>query len=148
MIDEHSHINVSLCSITSGPTYTHTSGGYSTTIDYVTANSDAFRGISNCSTLEEHSLNTPITCSLNLPHIRASPMPIIPRNDLDCSTAVKERKVLLYSNTTDDAVRSLLSKFYSSIDYLNQDILSIAQYLQSSANMHIPAKRKIPWQGS
>ena len=76
------------------------------------------RGISNCSTLEAHSLNTPITCSLNLPYIQASPMPIIPRNDLDCSTAVKEHKVLLYSNTTDDAVRPLLSKDYSSIDYL------------------------------
>ena len=105
-------------------------------------------GISNCSTLEEHSPNTPITCSLNLPHIRASSMPSIPRNDLDCSTAVKERKVLLYSNTTDDAVRPLLSKDYSSIDYLNQDILSIAQNLQSSANMHIPAKRKKLRQGS
>ena len=95
-------------------------------------------GIPNCSTLEEHSLNMPITCSL----------PSIPSNDLDCSTAVKECKVLLYSNTTDDAVRPLLSKDYSSIDYLNQDTLSIAQNLQSSANMHIPAKKKKPRQGS
>ena len=69
-------------------------------------------------------------------------MPIFPRSDLDWPTAVKERKVLLYSEASDDAVRPLLSKDYSSIDDLNQDILSIAQNLQSSANIHIPAKRK------
>ena len=64
MIDEHSLINVSLCSLASGPTYTYTSGGNSTTIDYIISNSDldAFRGISNCSTLEEHSLNTSTIC--------------------------------------------------------------------------------------
>ena len=141
MIDEHSLINVSLCSIASGPTHTYTSGGYSTTIDYIISNSDAFWGISNCSTLKEHPLNTsdhlPITCSLNLTHIRVSPMPIFPRSNLDWSTAVKECKVLLYSNATDDAVRPLLSKGYSSIEDLNQDILLIAQNLQSCANMHI-----------
>ena len=41
-------------------------------------------------------------------------------------------------------MRPLLSKDYSSIDDLNQDILSIAQTLQSSAIMHIPAKKKKP----
>ena len=71
-------------------------------------------------------------------------MPIFPRSDLDWSTAVKDRKVLLYSKASDDAVRPLLSKDYSSIDALNQDILSIAQNLQSSANMHIPGMRKRP----
>ena len=71
-------------------------------------------------------------------------MPLFPSNDLDWSIAVKEHSVLLYSNASDDAVRPLLSKDYSSIEDLNQDILSIAQTLQSSANMHIPAKKKKP----
>ena len=101
-----------------------TPSGHSTIIDYIISNSDAFRGISSCSTLEEHSLNTsdhlPISCSLNLTHIRVPPMPLFPSNDLDCSTAVKEHSVLLYSNASDDAVRPLLSKDYSSIDDLNQ----------------------------
>ena len=69
-------------------------------------------------------------------------MPIFPRSDLDWFTAVKDRKVLLYSKASDNAERLLLSKDYSSIDDLNQDILSIAQNLQSSANMHIPGMRK------
>ena len=120
-----------------------TSGGNSTIIDYIILNSDAFRGISSCSTLEEHCLNTsdhlPISCSLNLTHIRVPPMPLFPSNYLGWSTAVKEHSVLLYSNASDDAVRPLLSKDYSSIDDLNQDILSIAQTLQFSANMHILA---------
>ena len=51
-------INASLCSIASGPTYTYISGGNATIIDYIISNSDAFREISSCSTLEEHSLNT------------------------------------------------------------------------------------------
>lgn len=71
-------------------------------------------------------------------------MTIFPRSNLDWSTAVKDGKVLLYSNASDDAVRPLLSKDYSSIDDLNQDILSTAQNLQSSANMHIPVMRKRP----
>ena len=41
-------------------------------------------------------------------------------------------------------MRPLLVKDCSSINDLNQDILSIAQNLQSSANTHIPAKRKKP----
>ena len=53
LIDEHSLINASLCCIASGPTYTYTSGGNSTIIDYIISNSDTFRGISSCSTLEE-----------------------------------------------------------------------------------------------
>ena len=73
MIDEHFLINASLCSIAFGPTYTYTSGGNSTIIVYIISNSDAFTGISSCSTLKEHSLNTsdhlPISCSLNLTHI-------------------------------------------------------------------------------
>ena len=71
-------------------------------------------------------------------------MTIFPRSNLDWSTAVKDGKVLLYSNASDDAVRPLLSKDYSSIDDLNQDILSTAQNLQSSTNMHIPVMRKRP----
>ena len=71
-------------------------------------------------------------------------MTIFPRSNLDWSTAVKDGKVLLYSNASDDAVRPLLSKDYSSIDDLNQDILSTAQNVQSSANMHIPVMRKRP----
>ena len=71
-------------------------------------------------------------------------MPLFPSNNLNWSTVVKEHSVLLYSNASDDAVRPLLSKDYSSIDDINQDILSIAQTLQSSANMHIPAKIKKP----
>ena len=67
-------------------------------------------------------------------------MPLFPSNDLDSSTAVKEHSVLLYSNASNDAVRPLLSMH----DDLNQDILSIAQTLQSSANMHILAKIKKP----
>ena len=145
MIDEHSLINASLCSIASGPTYTYTSGGNSTIIDYIVSNADAFREISSCSTLEEHFLNTSdhllISWSLNLTHIRVPPMPLFPSNDLDWSTAVKEHSVLLYSNASDDAVRPLLSKDYSSINDLNQDILL---NVQSSANMHIPAKIKKP----
>ena len=71
-------------------------------------------------------------------------MTIFPRSNLDWSTAVKDGKVLLYSNASDDAVRPLLSKDYSSIVDLNQDILSTAQNQQSSANMHIPVMRKRP----
>ena len=111
MLDEHVHalINASLCSIASGPSYTYTSGGNSTTIDYIISNSDAFRGISSCSTLEEHALNTSdhlsITFSLNLTHIRAPPSPIIPSSDIDWSRAVKEGNILLYSKACDEAVR-------------------------------------------
>ena len=110
MMDEHSLINVSLCSIASGPTYTYTSGNNTTTIDYIISNSDAFRGIASCSILEEHPLNTsdhlPITCSLNLSHIRTPSAPISSSSNLDWSTAVKECIVPLYSKASDDAVGS------------------------------------------
>ena len=58
IISEHNLSNVSLGSLSSGATYTYSSGVNTSTIDYVLANQDAFKGISSCVTLEDHPLNS------------------------------------------------------------------------------------------
>ena len=70
IISDSNLSNVSLGSLSSGSTYTYSSGKHKSIIDYVLANQDALRGISSCVTLEENPLNfsdhLPIKCSINL----------------------------------------------------------------------------------
>ena len=106
--------NASLVCLSSGPGYTYSSGGRFTTIDYVLTNQDGTRGISSCSTLEDHPLNTsdhlPILCTLDVTHLRVEPAPVFPSIHLDWSKAVKAQDIHLYSNAIDDIVRPLLGK--------------------------------------
>ena len=56
LIDNHNLYNISLGCLSSGPTYTYSSGGNFTTVDYILTNSDGSRGVSSCSV--DHPLNT------------------------------------------------------------------------------------------
>ena len=58
LISERNLHNVSLGSLSSGPSYTYSSGENFSTIDFAIANLDALRGILSCVTLEDHPLNT------------------------------------------------------------------------------------------
>ena len=115
-------------------------------VDFVISNSDAFRGLTTCLTVDEHPLNTsdhlPISYVLDLTHVRDPPKSAIPSDSLDWSKAVEEGKILEYSQATDNAVRSLLNKDYSSVEDLNQeDILSSASKISWAATTFIPPKR-------
>lgn len=68
----------------------------------------------------------PVSCILDLTHVRDPPKPAIPPDILDWKKAVEEDKVSEYFQAMDNAIRSLLNKDYSSIEDLDQDILSTA----------------------
>ena len=74
LTETHLLHNVSLSSLASGHSSTYSSGGHTSTIDYVLGNDDALRGVSSCVTLDDHPLNTSdhlaIFCTLDLTHIR------------------------------------------------------------------------------
>ena len=139
-------INVSLTSLATGPCHTYSSGKNFATVDYIISNHDALRGLLSCLTIDEHPLNTsdhlPVACCLNLFHVRDPLKPTFSVDNLDWNQAVKENKVRAYAEASDDAVRLLLKKDYSSIDELNADILHVINELRSAATAHIPAKKK------
>ena len=114
-------------------------------VDYDISTSDAFRGLTTCSTVDEHPLSTsdhlPISCVLDLAHVRDTPKSAIPLDTLDWLKAVEEGKILEYSQATDNAVRFLLNKDCSFVEDLNQDILSTASKIRSAATMFIPLKK-------
>ena len=53
LIESHNLCNISL---SSGVTYTYSSGDHFTTVDYMLGDQDCVGGISSCTTLEDHSL--------------------------------------------------------------------------------------------
>ena len=122
MIEDNTLINVSLTSLATGPCHTFSSGKNFTTVDYIVSNHDALRGLLSCSTIDEHPLNTsdhlPVACCLNL-HVRDPPKPAFSVDNLDWNQAVKEDKVQAYAEASDNVVKPLLKKDYSSIDELN-----------------------------
>ena len=143
--ESHSLHNISSSALSSGPPYTYSSGGHTSTIDYVLGNIDAVRGISSCEILEGHPLNTsdhlPILCSLNLTHVRHPISTAFPTKRLDWSQAFKTGTIAQYAKSCDDIARPLLGKDYSYIEEVNEDIHAVCRKITDAANSLIQRKK-------
>ena len=144
LIESHSLCNISLSSLSSRPSYTYSSGGYFSTIDYVLGNYDAVGGISS---LEGHPLNTsdhlPISCTLDFTYVR-HPMPAaFPSQPLDWHLASKTGTTSQYGETCDAIVPPLLGKDYSesSTEEVNEDSKSMCKKITDAANSLIQIKK-------
>lgn len=118
--------------------------------NYVLCNHDALRGFETGSILDDHPLNTsdylPVCCKINVSHVRAPPKKAFPSSPLDWKNARSEGICTLYSLETNNIVRPLLKKEYSSIDDLDSDIKfwCVADAVKMCVTKHIPAKNKKP----
>ena len=142
LIDSQNLYDATQGCLTSGPSFTYSSGGHSTFLDYILANQDGARGVSFCNIHEEHPLNTsdhlPVSCHLEISHLRTTPTLAFPNLNLNWSKAVQTNEVLLYSTATDEVVRSLLDKDYSAVEDLDSDINLIARKLLEAGEATIP----------
>jgi len=86
----------------------------------------------------------PVCCKINVSHVRAPPKKAFPSSPLDWKNARSEGICTLYSLETNNIVRPLLKKEYSSIDDLDSDIWCVADAVKMCATKHIPAKNKKP----
>ena len=145
VISEHNLSNVSLGSLSSGATYTFSSGENASTIDYVLANQDALRGISSCVTLEDHPLNSSdhlaINCAINSSHLRRVPPPAFPSQPLNWAGQENQLHTLKYANATNEIVYPLLDKDYTSVDEIECDLQSVCKSLVQCAEAVIPKKK-------
>ena len=137
--------NISLCSLSSGPPYTYSSGSHTSTIDYVLGNDEALKGVSSCNTLEGHPLNTsdhlPIRCTFDLSHVRHPSSPAFPIRHLDWYQAKKTGSVTQYARFCNEIVTPLLEKDYSSIEEVNDDIKAVCKKVTDAANNLIQRKK-------
>lgn len=145
IISENNLSNVSLGSLSSGATYTYSSGVNTSTIDYVLANQDTFKGISSCVTLEDHPLNSsdhlPIRCTINISHLRHPSPPAFLSQSLNWVAGAKQQHTLMYANATNEIVHPLLNKDYSSIDEIEHDLQTVCKELVKCAEVLIPKKK-------
>ena len=139
IIEEQSLLNLFASELHTGPMYTHSLCGNYTTLDYILCNLDASRGLIACCTLKDH---LPVSCSIYAEYLRVPPQDAFPSSFLDWKRAQREGGLFFYSQETDDIVRSLLNKDYSSVDVLNFDILSVAEAIKKAASVHIPSRKK------
>ena len=133
--------NISSSSLSSGPSYTYSSGGHISTVDYVLGNSDAVRGVCSCNTLEEHPLNTsdhlPIYSTFDLTHVRHPIPPAFPFQHLDWYQAKKTGLATQYARICNETVSPLLGKDYSSIEEINV----VCKKITDAANNLIKKKK-------
>ena len=145
LIYDYNLYNATVGCLSAGPSYTYASGGHFTMVDYLIMNQDGSRGVSSCSVTEEHPLNTsdhlPVSCSLDISHLRSEPATTFPTSSLDWAKAGRSREVmLLYSKATDDIVRPLMEKDYSCIDDLDQDVQHVCRAVVEAGDRLIPKK--------
>ena len=105
--------NISLSSLSSRTSYTYSSGGHISTVDYILEKNDAVREICTCNTLEEHSLNTsdhlPIHCTFDVTHMRhpIASSPAFPSQHLDWHQAKRTGLATQYARICNETVSPL-----------------------------------------
>ena len=115
LIDCHS-LYVTSSNITTGPSHTYYSNGIATTLDYMIGNLTNSSLVTSCCTMEDHPLNTsdhlPIVSKLNVD----LPLSVSPTSQLtlDWNRASNDGLVSSYVSLSNDLVKPLLAKDYSS----------------------------------
>ena len=141
LLDKHSLFVASLGSLSSGPTHTYSSGGHSTTIDYIIGNTALAELLLSCKTLNDDPLNTsdhlPILAKLVFQQqLLLDDMSVKPPR-LNWDLASNDG---LYSAQVDEFVKPFLGNDYSSIAEIESDLLIASEALVSISCSTIPIK--------
>ena len=97
--------------------------------------------LNSCSIIEDHPLNTsdhlPVVSKLNL-RLLPSPVSLKCNPSLDWDRAKKDGSILSYGSLSNDLVKPLLKKIYSTIQEIEVDISHVSKSLLSAATSSIP----------
>ena len=127
MIDCHSLYVPSLSSIAEGPVHTYQCNTITTTLDYVLSNLATSQILASCCILDDDPLNTsdhlPIVTRFTLDQSIMSPPPpssgFVP---LNWNRGHDDGSTSIYATRTDNLVRPLLGKDYSSVQEIENDL--------------------------
>lgn len=141
LIDHHSLYVPSLSSLSQGPVHTYHSGSVSSTVDYVVGNHAISQLLTSCCSMDDHPLNTsdhlPLSLNLRL-RIPSSTLASNSSSPLNWRAATTDGSSATYAKCSDDLVRHLIEKDYSSVDELDSDLSSVAESLLSLSKSTIP----------
>lgn len=116
-------------------------------MDYILCNHDAFGGLTACSTLEDHPLDTSdhllVSCSMALLILLKKCFHESTKPPWLKTSTERGNHIYCTLWETNDIVQPLLNRDYSSVEELNSDMLSVAEAVKNAASKHIPSlKRK------
>ena len=141
LIDNHSLYVPSQSDIATGPTYTYSSGGSFTTLDYIIGNAVLASYLTSCRTIEDHSLNTsdhlPLSVKLNIQSV-TNVQRVKDKPSLNWNRSRENGSCDVYAQRTDSMVKPLLDKDYSSIEEIEKDLSFFTESLYSIATETIP----------
>ena len=143
LIDRHSLYVISFSNIATGPIHIYYSNRIATTLDYMIGNLATSFLMTSCCTMEDHPLNTsdhlPIVSKVNVD----LPLSVSPKSQptLDWNRASNDGLVSSYVSLSNDLVKPLLAKDYSSIHEIEADICHVSKSLISIAHLTIPNSR-------
>ena len=142
LIDHHSLYVPSQSHLARGPVHTYHCSSVSTTVDYVLGNLPLSTGLLACDTLEDHPLNTsdhlPIVTKLDFKPLLSSTKVSSRCPPLDWARSLSDGSANTYATLSDDLVRPLMDKDYSSIEELEKDISHVCDSLLAISVSTIP----------
>ena len=145
LIDHHSLHVPSLCHFAQGPVHTYHCSSVSTTVDYVLGNLPLSTGLLACETLEDHPLNTsdhlPIVTKLDFKPLLSSTKVSNCCPPLDWTRSLSDGSADTYAALSDDMVRPLMDRDYSSIEELEKDISHVCDTLLAISVSTIPSTK-------
>ena len=135
--------DTSLCSLSSGPSYTYFRGDIHTTTDYIISDARHAHLAIRCETHDHHPLNfsdhLPLSLTLSLtPTANAAPSTTRSQPRLHWRAASEEGSVEAYATRVDEIVRPHLGKTYNSISSLDEEVRHVSASIVHAASSIIP----------